>query len=552
MSTHKANLRKVRKSQLGQKKRRKKKKTPTKSDSSLGVTPYEIIISWLRIRYGISELEFLLGSIDFMLQRLIDIARAYLTQAFDVDDLPTKGDLEAAFDEAAVEELLKALGVDRSEYDKATTERVKQAFRKCARNYFFGGAPIASKTESLSSRAKKALDNFVLSDLRRGTIEQRNAKRNLILQAILENIAAKKEVQKSILHLAKLYGIHRETMSKYYREVESMLRLNIEILPNVFDEKKRGRKENSFTIIPKKAYQALLIALETTPDKYGLEFSSWTCAAIRDFFQGWFEIEVEREYLYHFLHAHNIVSKSASRKNPKADPEKVRKFKTELLSKFLEAIRNNEVILFLDETHIQQGNRKLGYAEKGKEAFYSTNGETLHCHGSLITIIGFNFVMIRRVQGSVKSSVYIETLEILRSKYPTTKFLIFRDNAAIHRSKMLRQWMKKSGSEQFIRFESIPPYCPDLNPVELFNNEYKGYIKKNLCRNESDVLKATDAFINFYQTSEGQGRRKGKRKARNFFKGEHTKFIFDDYIKALRMICNERNTARDLAKDKAA
>ena len=68
---------------------------------------------------------------------------------------------------------------------------------------------------------------------------------------------------------------------------------------------------------------------------------------------------------------------------------------------------------------------------------------------------------------------------------------------------MLREWMKKSGSEQFIRFESIPPYCPDLNPVELFNNEYKGYIKKNLCRNESDVLKATDSFINFYQTLGG-------------------------------------------------
>ena len=166
-----------------------------------------------------------------------------------------------------------------------TTERIKWAFRKCARNYFFGGAPIAPKTDSLSSHAKKVLDNFVLSDLRRGTIEQRNVKRNLFLQAILENIAATKGVQKSILHLAKLYGIHRETMSKYYREVESMLKLNIEILPNVFDEKKRGRKENSFIIIPERVYQALLIAFETTRDKFGREFSSWTCAAIKASFK---------------------------------------------------------------------------------------------------------------------------------------------------------------------------------------------------------------------------------------------------------------------------
>ena len=156
--------------------------------------------------------------------------------------------------------------------------------------------------------------------------------------------------------------------------------------------------------------------------------------------------------------------------------------------------------------------------------------------------------MIRRVCGTVKSRVYIETLELLRRQYPATKFLIFRDNASIHRSKMLTTWLEKSGAGKFLRFESIPPYCPELNPVELFNNEYKAFVKKKVCKNEADVFKATSAFINTYQTRAGVPRKEGRRKARQFFKGEHTQYIYDDYSSALRTFCKEKHAARQLAK----
>ena len=155
--------------------------------------------------------------------------------------------------------------------------------------------------------------------------------------------------------------------------------------------------------------------------------------------------------------------------------------------------------------------------------------------------------MIRQVKGSVKSDVYIETLKLLRSKFPETKFLIFRDNAAIHRSKMLEKWMQKSNAEKIIRFERIPPYCPDLNP-----NEYKGYIKKILCKNESDVMEETESFINFYQTQEGEPTKEGRRKARHFFKGEHTHFIYSDYVLAMNSVCKERRAKRKIANCDAA
>lgn len=63
-------------------------------------------------------------------------------------------------------------------------------------------------------------------------------------------------------------------MSKHYRAVESILWLGLAMSPNVFDEKKRGIKANPFPVISEKACQELLVALETTPDDYGLKFTS--------------------------------------------------------------------------------------------------------------------------------------------------------------------------------------------------------------------------------------------------------------------------------------
>ena len=66
MTTHRANIRNARRCRLASRSSSKKRKrSPRESDGVLGVTPYEILTSWLRIRYGISELEFIFGSNDF-------------------------------------------------------------------------------------------------------------------------------------------------------------------------------------------------------------------------------------------------------------------------------------------------------------------------------------------------------------------------------------------------------------------------------------------------------------------------------------------------------
>ena len=523
--------------------RRSKKNTKSNRRHEINVTPYEIILIWLETKYEISEMEFLFGSNDFVRQARIVIAREYISQSSCEHALLTNGDLEEAFTKAAINAYVKALGLDESVYEDAATDGFKRSFIKRAMEYLYEGVGVQQTDTDISKLAKETLDSLEFNDLRRGTVEQRNAKRGFILQSILNNLFSVDD-KKPISHLAQELGIHRETMSKYYQMVVTMLRLGLEITPNIFNEKKRGRKPNPFLHISQSAFDALLVALETTPDEYNLEYSSWSGLAVQEFFEKCCNIIVTLDYVYHFLHAHSIVSKSASRKNPKANPDEIFQFKSELFRKFLEAIRNGEMIVFLDETHIHQGSRHRGYAVKGKEAFYCNNCSLMHCTGSLVTLIGFNFIRIFKVYGTVKGNTLVEIYETQLSSYPSKKFVVFQDNAKIHRAKVLTTWLKTTGSDQFIRFEWLPRYSPDLNPVELFNNCFKEYIKKTLCNTQTEVMNAASAYMSTYQTADGMSTKNGRSKARQFFKGRHTHFIHDTFSAAMRSYTAEKRIAK--------
>ncbi len=233
--------------------------------------------------------------------------------------------------------------------------------------------------------------------------------------------------------------------------------------------------------------------------------------------------------------------------NPKADSEEIAKFKAGLFAKFKTAIINDEEILFLDETHVQQGNKNYGYAPQGEKAIYETNGGTLHCHYSLLSIIGFNFVMIIKVKGTVTSEIYKKALIKLRRIYPKRKFLIFRDNAVIHRSKEINKYIKGSAGK-FLRFEPLPRYCPEFNPVELLNNEYKKFILKAICRTEEDVLVMTKEFLGQFQNKKGKSSNSGRRKTRQYFKGKNTKFIYNAQIEAMKAVMREKRLKRALQR----
>ena len=507
-----------------------------------------LVLSYLEDIYGISEMEMLFGSNDLSRQSRIEVVRAYLAEIYSRGENPSIDGLEDAFDSAALEAYCSVKGIDLGTLGSIANTGAMDDLLAEASEYMYGYLPVnqeivveekLSEEAKMASSAKTNLENFK-NDLRRGTADSRNAKRANIVKTILQNLSLPVDERKSNLQLAKEVDINRNTMNKYVCIIKFMLENNMTITENVLNEKKRGRKGNKYTVISEDAYHKLLVAMDGTPDEFKLKFSTWTAEALQVYLKVFCDIEVSKKYLYNFLAAHEIVSKVASRKNPKADPEEVEAFKKSIFAKFKAAILRGEIVVFLDETHVQQGSKNYGYAPKGRKSYYSYTTEALHCGHTILSIIGFDFTLSFQIKGSVDTKKYITCLQILTSKYPDRNFLIFRDNARIHVSKELDEFLSTSEVGKRVRFEALPKYSPELNPVELLNNEYKGTLKKVTCRSKEQVLEQSRKFFRYFQDENGNSTLEGRRKSRQYMKGGDCAIYYQEFLRATLSVRQEK------------
>lgn len=65
------------------------------------------------------------------------------------------------------------------------------------------------------------------------------------------------------------------------------------------------------------------------------------------------------------------------------------------------------------------------------------------------------------------------------------KYSIIWDGASIHKGQALKDYLKTDEKKQSILLAQIPPYCPELNPVELLwaylkGTALAGIVAKNL------------------------------------------------------------------------
>lgn len=68
------------------------------------------------------------------------------------------------------------------------------------------------------------------------------------------------------------------------------------------------------------------------------------------------------------------------------------------------------------------------------------------------------------------------------------------DNASLHHSESIAQMCADAG----VKLVHLPPYSPDLNPIEEFFAELKGFIKCNWSYYEKYPDRGFDGFLEYY------------------------------------------------------
>jgi transposase len=78
--------------------------------------------------------------------------------------------------------------------------------------------------------------------------------------------------------------------------------------------------------------------------------------------------------------------------------------------------------------------------------------------------------MSRIFQGSTDASMFEDFIEQLLhycSRWPEPKSVLIMDNASFHRTDQITELCDHSG----VKLLYLPPYSPDLNPIEEFSAE---------------------------------------------------------------------------------
>ncbi|MEX0425960.1 IS630 family transposase [Providencia rettgeri] len=188
-----------------------------------------------------------------------------------------------------------------------------------------------------------------------------------------------------------------------------------------------------------------------------------TTQAIIALVEAWWSIRYSVPGMNKWLHRNCF-----SYKKPSGVPHK---FSAEAQQAFMETYErlkqeagDNEPILFIDGVHPTQGTKlAYGWIPKGKSAEIETTGSRtrLNIMGALnLTDIGKTII---REYDTLNAENIARFFIAIRETYPVEqKAHIILDGAGYHKSELVKDWAYVMN----IELHYLPPYSPNLNPIE--------------------------------------------------------------------------------------
>lgn len=144
------------------------------------------------------------------------------------------------------------------------------------------------------------------------------------------------------------------------------------------------------------------------------------------------------------------------------------------------AAATGRTIVFVDESGLSERPtvvRTWGLRGQPPVLQYSFNWKQL----SAIAGLTFWRFYFRFFAGAMRAAQLVAFLQALRQQLRGRKLLIIWDGLGTHRSRLVRQWLDAQDGE--VQVEFLPPYAPELNPVEQIWNYLKNREIANLCAN---------------------------------------------------------------------
>jgi len=214
----------------------------------------------------------------------------------------------------------------------------------------------------------------------------------------------------------------------------------------------------------------ILEVLSQPPSEQGLEEQFWTVQGLADHLQIRFGVVYESPESYHFLF------KAAGLSFHQPEPFDKRRGEEEEINQRITAIRSEiaEVVKADPEVVVVAADEvRLDQEAVVRRAWYKKNTKTklkVERQRSAQNYIGF----LNQLDGHCdvirldwqNGPLILEALKQFAGLYPGKRIVIVWDNAAWHKTKVIREELGAGGVLERVHLIAMPPYAPDHNPIE--------------------------------------------------------------------------------------
>ena len=284
-------------------------------------------------------------------------------------------------------------------------------------------------------------------------------------------------------------GIHSmaREMGMNYSTVQGWLvRMHAGNLDRRFDRKSTGRKR----VLPAAVLKYVEKLLDCSPQKYKFEAGSWQINMVMELVMKKFGMTCNSYTLKRAMRRMGFpYSKPRPIPDRSASEEGQEKFRQETVGMIKEAAGQGYVVRVCDEAAVQiWSDAKYGWRRVGGHDTVRTGFSTKSV--KLIGSLGSDGYRIRAID-AINSETFIKFLQDHLKTYP--KLIMVLDNASCHKSKAVTEFVESTGGA--IRLVFLPPYTPQLNPIEMQWGVFKRLLSGRYFQSVEKFKKAVTSLV---------------------------------------------------------
>ena len=152
-----------------------------------------------------------------------------------------------------------------------------------------------------------------------------------------------------------------------------------------------------------------------------------------------------------------------------------------------------EKTVYLDESHIESQPYEYGWSKIGEKIPFKKEGKRGEKINLISGLLNGKLIALEDFKNNCNADFFVSWLVLALLPKLKSGFTIVMDNARFHHNKRVREAIEDAGCTLLY----LPPYSPDLNPIEHYWYPLKNAIRKRKRDLKLSIFDAVKQELNY-------------------------------------------------------